>query len=441
MRVKLLLASLALAGAATAIPWPIPPTDAVHPVGNNWGEYQDYGGGPYFHNGVDCLTPDTQNVEVRAVAHGWVKGWGTIEADLHYRLAVCDTNSSFTGRAPGWLYAHIDPDLPHKQLGDEVQPGEVIGRLVWWGMDATFDHIHFARISDTGATWMRFPDVTWWFIENPMLSFQPNTDNVAPVFENARPGRRFAICRDNSSTYQAATAVTGDVDIIARVYDETGCSTGDPTWDRLAPYQVDYSIRSAGGTVVLPWTIAVQFSNRLDGSLVNVVYKADNTCRSEGDYWNRNYYFIITNNDGDSVIEASDANGRWASASVPDGDYWVLVRASDAVGNTTLDSMLVTTDNGVGVEEVPLVALSRPLRAFPNPGPGPARISFGLVSEAMGTLRVIDVAGRVVRTFGTGRFAAGDHAFTVRDLPPGVFRVELSLGDRDRYIGKLVIAR
>jgi hypothetical protein len=87
-----LAAIIALAAAsAPATNWPIPPVNLPHPLGNNWGNYQDYGGDPYFHPGIDVITPDTAGAEVHAVAHGWVKGWGTISANLHYRLAVCDT--------------------------------------------------------------------------------------------------------------------------------------------------------------------------------------------------------------------------------------------------------------------------------------------------------------------------------------------------------------
>ena len=53
MKVTIAFALLAavLASPALAASWPLVPLDSVHPLGNNWGNYQDYGGGPYFHNG------------------------------------------------------------------------------------------------------------------------------------------------------------------------------------------------------------------------------------------------------------------------------------------------------------------------------------------------------------------------------------------------------
>jgi hypothetical protein len=370
-----------------------------------------------------------------------VKAWGTIQAELHYRLAICDTSSDFTGRAEGWLYAHIDPARWHRNVGDEVQEGDSIGYLVTWPIAATFDHCHFARISDTGATWMRFPDVTWWFIQNPLTIIKPNTDTVAPVIENARTNQKFAFCRNNrNNSYLGYDSLVGEVDIITKVYDKTGATTGNPTWDKLAPYEIDYSIKREDGLVVVPLTIGVQFSNTLDGALVNVVYKADNTCNSQGDYDYREYYYIVTNTDGDSVIEATDTSGLWNTGLVGDTTYWVYVRASDISGNTTLDSMQVRTRNGVAVAEPPYAVLSRPLRAAPVAGRN-GLISFGTAGSGIVRLRVYDPTGRIVANLADGRLGQGDHRFNFAPPSSGVYVVKLTLDDRNTYNTKLVVLR
>ncbi len=440
MRSVKVLYCLLVFTVALAEPWPVVPIDSVQPLGNNWGEYQNYGSDPYFHNGIDIITPGRINALVRAVAPGWVKGWGTIQADLHYRVAVCDSPLTYTGRAPGWLYAHIDRNRPHKNLGDRVETGDTIGFLVYWTVTG-FDHLHFARISDTGATWMRFPNVTWWFIENPLLRLRPMDDRLAPVFENARTGARFAFCRDNvNNNYLSPTALTGDVDIIARIYDKTGYTTTRDTWDRLVPYQIDYMIRSAGGSVVVPWTLSVQFSNRLDAANTMVVYKNDNTCRTYGDYDRRQYHFIVTNTDGDSIIEATDTQGKWATASVPDGDYWVIVRASDIVGNTTVDSMQVTTANGTAVSAADPPWLTGRLHAAPNPARGHTYLCFALNKSAEVELRVFDALGRLVAAPLQGQTEPGTHRLPVSGLSAGVYSAELRIG-ADRYTERLVITR
>ncbi|MFO7649723.1 MAG: T9SS type A sorting domain-containing protein, partial [bacterium] len=365
---------------------------------------------------------------------------GTTSADLHYRVAVCDSPTTYTGRAPGWLYAHIDRNRPHRALGDRVEIGDTIGFLVYWTVTG-FDHLHFARISDTGSTWMRFPNVTWWFIQNPMTIMEPMDDRLAPVFEDARTGARFAFCRDNTrNNYLAPTALAGDVDIIARIYDKTGYTTGNATWDKLTPFQIDYSIKSAGGSVVLPWTISFKFSNSTWYRDTLVIYKNDNTCRSYGDYDRRQYCFIVSNTDGDTVIEPEDTQGKWATASVGDGNYWVFVRASDIVGNTTVDSMLVTTANGTAVAADRPAWLTRRLQATPNPARGRTRLAFGLGAPARAELRVIDALGRVAAKPVSGTVAAGDHAVTLSGLPAGVYSVELRVG-AERYTERLVITR
>lgn len=428
-----LLLSTLLAAPAAATIWPIVPNTGIQPLGNNWGNYQNYGSNAsdgYFHNGIDIITPGRSNAPVVAVAHGWVKGWGTIQADLHYRLAISDSPVSYTDRAPGWLYAHIDRNRPRKQVGDEVFPGDTIGYLVYWPVTG-FDHIHFARISDTGAYWNRFPNYTWWFIENPILQLVPSGDLHPPVFENARTNQRFAFCRDNrDNSYLPPDSLVGAVDIIARIYDKSGYTTGDTTWDKLAPFRIEHMIRRDDGLVVRPWTLSLEFSNRLEATSVSVIYKYDNTCRSRGDYDRRAYFFIITNTNGDSVIGRSDTTGNWNTAEVGDGSYWVIVRAQDHVGNTSLDSMLVTTRNGVGIADLPAL-LAAPLRPLASPTRGPARLSFALARPAEAQLLVMDAAGRVVARPGSGRFAAGRHVLSLPDLPAGVYLAELRVNCPD----------
>jgi hypothetical protein len=349
------LAAFVAAGLLPALlaatDWPVFHTDSVHPLGNNWGEFQDYGTGSYFHNGIDVF-PRAQGDPVYAVAHGWVKGWGTTDADFHYRLAVSDSAATFTGRATGWLYAHIDRTRWHKSVGDEVNAGEIIGYLVPWPV-AGFDHCHFARISDTGTTWNRFPSPTWWFIQNPLDIVVPNTDTVKPVFENARSGQRFAFCRNNVSTYLTANSLSGDVDIIAKVYDKTGFPTSSTLWDRLVPYALRYSVRGRYASV--PDTLGLVFRYVLPpigAPEVGVVFKDDATCNTRGDYNYRDYYFIVSNTDGDSVIEMADTSGKWRTATFPDDNYWVKVVALDIAGNSAAESMLVTTSNSNPIRDV-----------------------------------------------------------------------------------------
>lgn len=377
--------------------WPLAPQDSTHPLGNNWGEYQQYYGNPYLHSGIDVMGI-TIGRPVYAVQSGVVKAWLTISGDWHWRLAIADYETNDSVEA--WLYAHIDSNQYHKNIGDSVAAGELIGYLVEWPV-LHFDHLHFARIKDAGAVW-QYGD--WAFIQNPLVIITPYDDTTEPAFENAYGNSRFAFCQNNTSNYLQPDSLTGSVDIIAKIYDDTGFPLYNPVWERLIPYKIEYEIH---GPQYVPTTLSFIFYGVLYYQYnVDVIYKDDATCYTQGDYDFREYYFIVTNTDGDSVVEASDAAYSWITTDFPDGDYWVVVTAYDAAGNYGKDSMLVTIDN-VGVEEQRSVAISSPFRIVPNPNKGSFTVDF---TEE---LKIVDVSGRLV-TSGRGEF---------NNLSPGIYFV------------------
>lgn len=420
-----------------AEPWPIPPIDSVHPLGNNWGNYQNYGGGPYFHNGIDIITPGQQGAPVYAVAHGWVKTWLTIQARYHWRLAIADSSLAFTDSCEGWLYAHIDTSRFHKNIGDEVQEGELIGYLVPWSVTG-FDHLHFARIKDEGSTW----DVAdWAFVQNPLTIISPNTDTLVPTFEDAQPGQKFAFCCNNTNTYLNPESLYGDVDVIAKIYDKTGYSTGNPTWDKLAPYRIEYSIRGDYDSV--PTTQFVQFSGDINQSCIRVVYKTSYPCRSRGDYNNREYYFIVTNTDGDTILEPADSLECWQTANFPDGWYNVKVTAYDVVGNLSADSMPVFIYNGVGIadnkfhnpqSEAPQLILS------PNPVISNLNVQLSLPEAENVSLKLFDNTGRLHKEFINEKLAKGNYRFNYQPEHSGIYFILIRIGDHN-VTEKIVVRR
>ncbi|UCG30407.1 MAG: T9SS type A sorting domain-containing protein [candidate division WOR-3 bacterium] len=360
--------------------WPLAPTDTTHGLGNNWGEYQSYGGAPYLHPGIDVMA-DSIHRPVYAVQSGVVKAWLTISGDYHWRLAIADYETNDSVEA--WLYAHIDPYQYHKNLGEDVLEGELIGYLVEWPITG-FDHLHFARIKDAGPVW-QYGD--WAFVQNPLLLIQPYGDTTKPVFEDAYLDHKFAFCENNTSNYLQPDNLHGDVDIVARIYDDVGFPLYDPVWERLTPYRIAYEILGADS---LPNTLSFVFCGVLDyTNNVDVIYKDDYTCNTQGNYSLREYFFIVSNTDGDSLIESTDATCAWETSDFTNGDYWVIVEAGDAAGNTQRDSMLVTVTN-VGVAEHDDIVAAHPFRISPNP-------SFGLITvDTERMLKIVDVSGRVV---------------------------------------------
>ena len=325
--------------AHRSIPWPFLP-DTLPPIGNSYGEYQNYGGTPYRHPGVDFLGSHYE--PVYAVAPGVVKAVLTTSGSYHWRVAVGD--SAGAGLCQGWLYAHLDLPTIAVSVGDTVTAGDYLGGLVPWPV-ADFTHLHFARVAATGTTW----DGAWLCTGNPLLLADDIEEDDMPFLLDAN-GTLLAFCQDNASTYLSPGALTGSVDIIAHAGDRT-----KSTWVVCA-HEIRYHIVPEGQPLfpVVHDRCAVYFDHEIDvyqgGAIdqliVPVLWKQDSVCPTFGDYDTREFYHILSNSDGDSIPEVSDAACSFNTALLPDGDYVVSVTARDAAGNTALDSMTVTLANG-----------------------------------------------------------------------------------------------
>ncbi|MGC8894186.1 MAG: peptidoglycan DD-metalloendopeptidase family protein [candidate division WOR-3 bacterium] len=391
-----------------SIPWPLVPQDQAHPVGNSWGEYQEYSGDPsgaYLHPGVDIMGV-TQGKEVRAVAAGWVKAWMTISGDYHWRVATSDQNTS--DWSDGWLYAHIDPYRYHVSVGDQVSRGTTIGYLVPWPVTG-FDHCHFARIRHHGTNWN---DAGWRFIRNPLVDLVPNTDTVKPIFESTGMSGscKFAFRHNNSSTYLSPDSLYGKVDVIAKIYDKFGISWGYPTYERIGVYRISYEVKGA-----VPLTLSFLFRDTLNYNsygIVYTIYEYDNYLKTQGDYENRDFFYIVTNTDGDSTVETSDSLLSWDTGLLVDGDYWFVVQAQDEKGNIRRDSCLVKTRNGnPAVEDGPGSSLFQL-------GPTVFRDATWLVvPEGWSVPTLYDVSGKMTE----GIHMEGPGSYKIAPERPGVY--------------------
>ena len=389
------------------IPWPLAPNEQ-HEVGNTYGEYQNYGGSPYLHPGVDAMGVAGQ--PVYAVADGVVKAVLTTSGDWHWRVATADSATSEL--STGYLYAHVDLPTIAVSVGDAVTEGQYLGDLVEW-TTSEFHHVHFARIEDSGLQW--YGD--WLTTDNPHTDLANQTEVEAPVFEPARGSDLLAFCVNESSEYQSATSLSGEVDIIAHVGD-----TIESSWV-CTVQEIRYTIYPLGlpQFPVVADKLAVRFDMALDTYfggpidpfLVDLLFKQDNTCRTKGDYNSREFYHVITNSSGDEIYDESDVWEAWDTTELPDADYVVRVLAVDAAGNATADSMVVTTANGnptwIPTAETARAALHRP---FPNPSRDGAAIAFSLAVQGRAVVSVYAPSGRLVRTVANREFPAGTHATT-----------------------------
>jgi hypothetical protein len=316
---------------AEGIRWPFDPGNVSLPLGNDYGEYQYYGGDPYYHPGIDIM--QTYGSHVYAVKAGVVKAVLTTSGEYHWRVSVGD--SAGTPWCDGWLYAHLDQNTIQVQVGDTVQEGDYLGDLVYWPV-AFFHHLHFVKIRNQGMPWQS----DWKFIANPLDELVPIDDSTPPVIENARGTYKFAFCQNNTHTYfDPGAPVKGDVDIVSKIYDKIN----HPTW-KLVPYAIEYSVYN--DSVTIGPTLSFIFTDTLwwDQN-VDVPYQDDATCHTQGDYDYRNFYFLVTNTDGDSIIEYADKNSAWYTQDHSNGTYWVKVKAYDRFGNFAQDSMPVQVSN------------------------------------------------------------------------------------------------
>lgn len=320
------------------LPWPLAPNNQ-HPIGNSYGEYQNYGGSPYLHPGIDVLgSPDQK---VFAVADGVVKAVLTTSGQYHWRVAIGGPGS---GTSSGHLYAHLQQSSITVNVGDTVSKGQLLGELVRWPT-SNFTHCHFNSLEDSGNQW--FGD--WLVPNNVHEDLEHANETSAPVFENARGNDLFAFCRNETSNYRDPNALKGKVDIIVHIGDKL-----DSNWT-CAVQTLRYSIYPVGnpGAPVVDNKLSVNFdmaldtygSGTIDSFLVDLFYKEDSTCNTDGDYNSREFFHILTNSNGDQVYDTSDQTEAWNTTTVPNGDYVVKVIAIDVAGNRATASMTVTVSN------------------------------------------------------------------------------------------------
>jgi len=297
------------------------PTNQHGSLGNNYCEFQNYGGSPYYHDGIDVMQA-TGGVHVYSVSDGWMTH--ETAGTMYGGLMIGD---QYASGAPGWLYWHLPNSTYPFNVGDRIYTGDYIGDIAYWSV-YNFNHTHFNKVVGTGG-------LPWsWYesTDNPLDLLEPNAESQSPTIYNAVGTNLLAFCVNNTSSYLNASQLRGDVDIISKI--------GDKIWNdrwECIPYRIEYTI--AGG-LIYDQRLAFVFNDLLPPSTtVSVVYKDDATCNTEGNYTARNFYFILTNNDGDSTIETSDNAGTWHTAGYPAGTYSITVQTWDRGGNTTQASM------------------------------------------------------------------------------------------------------
>ena len=415
------------------IPWPFVPFDSLHTVWNYYEQHMSYGYSDwsYLHQGLDLIVP--MNEPTYAVEPGFVKCVLTISGSLHWRIAI--SNEQTAAASKGWLYAHLVRSTIQFDVGDTVQQFDYLGDIIHWSED--WGHIHFVEIEDTGMVW-RYDDNEWGITYNPLLSLTPNTDRFPPIIDNVFSDSKFGFCINESNIYLEPDSLFGDIDIIAKVIDYIG----ESPW-QLPAYETYYWVKKIPeNTIVFPRTLGQILNHSYDFYSSNsytpyatVIYKRDNLLVPP--FWmdhQRNYYHILTNNNGDSLIDLSEKELAFATTNYPDGKYCIFVEARDQYGNATIDSMNVEFKNGltsVAENEIQNPAKFELFQNYPNPFNSSTHIQYSIPEPGNVSLKIYDILGREISTLvdefqGVGTYSISFHA---NKFVSGIYFYDLKIGE------------
>lgn len=385
------------------IPWPFVPFDQMHTVWNYHEQHMGYDSEwSYLHQGLDIIVPIAE--PTYAVAPGIVKCVLTLGGDYYWRTAISPTQEG--GWSDGWLYAHLIESTIQFDVGDTVGLHDYLGDIIEWSAD--WGHIHFVEISDTGFVW-QYEDNEWGINFNPLRALEPDTDSLPPVIDDVFTDSKFGFCQNETSNYLDPDSLYGDIDIITKVVDYIGSSE----WQQPA-FETYYWVESLpGGEIVSPRTRGQMLNHRYPfyesgwyEPYATVIYKRDAILPPP--YWEeteRNFYHVLTNSDGDSLIDLSEKNLAFSTAQYPDGEYCIVVEVFDEYGNAALDSMDVRFSNdntgvGDGVEKAPWRFMLD--QNYPNPFNPTTTISYE-IPDGSGEvhyveLAVFDIRGKLAKT-------------------------------------------
>ena len=259
--------------------------------------------------------------------------------------------------------AHLNESSITVEVGDEVEAGDLIGTLYPWQY-SDFTHIHFSRIYDSGNTW--YGD--WWAADNSLPDVVNHHDTTPPVFEDTFYQQLLGF-RRVQETYLNPDNLQGQFDIIAKCHDLANSS-----W-KIDVNKISFQLKKANNpdsvlyqqfSYAFDFPLDTYINGDYDEMVLETIYARDNYCYSEGNHETREFFHIITNSNGDSLITEDDADCIFDSEQYSDGEYWFKVLIEDASGNQTADSMLVTFNNGIAAEEEEEF-INSGVKIYPNP--------------------------------------------------------------------------
>ncbi|MBU0520400.1 T9SS type A sorting domain-containing protein [bacterium] len=405
-------------------------------VKNGYAQLQEWTH-PYLHPGIDLFAP--AYTDVYAVADGIVRAILTTGDDQYWRIAI--ERLDVTGE--GYLYAHLNQSSFVHQIGDTVYAGDLIGTLFpAWGFSP---HCHFVRITpEVPGQW----NGVWWAVDNPLVDITNMTDSFNPIFENSIGNDLFAF-RTPAGQYLDPLQLDGEIDIISKVVDYAHAIAFD---SRIVPYDLKFRLYAQQN----PDSVVYErYSFALDSPLdtyfdlyyytlvLNTIYSRDAVCYSTNNNSNRDFYFVLTNSDGDSAITETDSSEVFDTRELPNGYYLLEVIVRDCALLESTASMVIAIDNIVPVTpdpngQVPLPVLS----ASPNPANPLTQITFTLPSPQHVDLSIYNLLGQQVATLVDGYRMPGVQSvyWDGTNVASGVYMIKLDT-DKRSYTERITILK
>jgi len=394
-----LLLSVLLSGSAQSVPWPI--AGIPHDDSSIAGNYYDFRDRPkyvpiwidwigMFHHAVDIIAPDV-GTSVIAVAPGKVsklatdlfpvfeikknKWTGLIVPDdrpYFHRIDVCDPSDT----SMIWAYLHVTKHYKNRDpqerwlIGAGVQTGDHLGVVSmpidpFSGQeDPDLAHVHLSRRKYISV----IPREAYAAgVQNPLELLDEYADSHPPIIPGAHGIQELAF-RNNAQVdslkkyfskkfkpfpswpWDRYYEIYDKVDILANINDWTAKS-----WKGVAgPHMVAYQIFREKNDGSLIACSAIETTFVADGQgvtteaptndLVRVIYEKDEFNSPVGSFGRageERFIYIVTNTDGDGMIELEDTLRCWKTTSItagnvdfPDGNYRVCITAGDISNNT-----------------------------------------------------------------------------------------------------------
>ncbi len=329
-----------IAAPRTKLDWPFAGGFMGQNVWNNYQTPNDV----HVHSALDLIQPP--GTDVRAVAGGVVRLIATNYPDwtTHHVLCIADGD----GADVGWCYTHVDPTSYTAGVGDRVEPGQVIGKVVefYVGEAKGADHLHlqYARFRAKAGggveleslgdplLWFEFeddaaPDVAAirFVADGTIVPFASGDDGIVTVSD------RVDIVTGVSDAPRSGAAGNWMVPVVAlEIEGETGAPYRKLVLDQRGPIPA--------GTAPVSLYLSTRERKELIGP---------------EPAFPRVHWLFATNTDGDGVIESSDRDHAWDTAATdedgnrrfPDGRYRVTIHAFDLAGNHGRRSATVVVAN------------------------------------------------------------------------------------------------